>query len=129
MDEKMFLASALVATIALGVIYAQWMIYKFGEKELELKKKLIETNPHKITFEADQNTANTIMLAYNNAQLYGESGITLDGSIVTTTESTTYQFRKGTLLILFKRTKGGDRVSISYITPLTAKSIKDGSKD
>lgn len=53
------------------------------------------------TFHAEPNTAHTIIYAYEAAIRCGESGITRDGSIVTTRECTNYRIKKNDLVMKF----------------------------
>lgn len=65
-----------------------------------------------IPFEASRNTTNTIASCYNSALMYGDAGITLDGSIVTTTECVDYRLKRNGLIMRFKNING--KVKITY---------------
>lgn len=90
-------------------LYHRISLQKLIKKPIEKK----EDNKNVVWF-ADKNSAVTIKKAWEDAQNYGYSGITKDGSTVTTQECVQYQYDKGQLVMSFKRLKRTGYIDIEY---------------
>jgi len=77
-----------------------------------MEEKKLASNKDGVVWFADPNTAETIKRAYQHAIDYRDSGICMDGSLVTTIECVAYQIRKKQLIMSFR--KVGYNVDITY---------------
>ncbi len=66
-----------------------------------------------MSFHATPNTANAITYAYDTANYGTPSGITRDGSIVTSKESIDYQIKENNLIMEFEKVMN-NTIKITY---------------